>query len=212
MSLQLHLSARSAELLAALRPALASARTATLAKSKGIPRPIPVLVPSAQMGDWLQVRLARDLGLSMGFEFLQPAAYFGRQFAADPESKDFADAHAFWAPGRLRWHRRSRPSTSGMVQLGERHRRAGTRSRPRRRQQSGTPGDQVAGSGVLLLGHLETPRHHGSGEDQAGGRRCRGHRSMAWVHCAITFISIRSGRVFVRSVRWSCGRGRAFGG
>ena len=103
MTLQLHLSARSGELLAALRPALASARSATAARSKGIPRRIPVLVPSAQMGDWLQARLARDLGLSMGFEFLQPAEYFGRQFAADSESKEFAEANAFWAPRRLRW-------------------------------------------------------------------------------------------------------------
>ncbi len=104
MSLHLHLSARSLELLDALRPALAAARSASVATGKGVPQPVPVLVPSAQIGDWLQARLARDLGLSMGFEFVQPAEYFSRQFTADSESKKFAEASGFWAPRRLRWH------------------------------------------------------------------------------------------------------------
>ncbi len=103
MSLHLHLSARSDDLLAALRPRLAAARTASLVGATGIPRPVPVLVPSVQLGDWLQVRLARDLGLSMGFEFLQPRTYFSRHFAADPQTAEFADSHAYWAPDRLRW-------------------------------------------------------------------------------------------------------------
>ena len=103
MSLQLHLSARSDELLASLRPRLAVARTATLGASPGIPRPVPVLLLSSQMGDWLQVQLARDLGLSMGFEFLQPGEYFKRHFASGAAAADFAAGHAFWSPDRLRW-------------------------------------------------------------------------------------------------------------
>ena len=103
MSLQLHLSARNDDLLAALRPRLAAARQTTLAAGAGIPRPIPVLLPSSQLGDWLQVQLARELGLSMGFEFLQPGAFFQRHFAAGGVGADFARAHAFWAPERLRW-------------------------------------------------------------------------------------------------------------
>jgi exodeoxyribonuclease V gamma subunit len=104
MSLHLQLFAQSEALLTALRPALASARSASLQSIPGIPRPVPVLVPSAQLGDWVQVRLARDLGLSMGFEFLSPAAYFGRHFAAIPGAQSLAESHAFWAPDSLRWH------------------------------------------------------------------------------------------------------------
>ncbi len=104
MSLQIHLSAKNDELLANLRPRLAASRLGTVAEAAGIPRPIPVLLPSTQLGDWLQVQLARDLGLSMGFEFLQPAAFFKRQFAAGATGAEFAKAHAFWTPDRLRWH------------------------------------------------------------------------------------------------------------
>jgi exodeoxyribonuclease V gamma subunit len=103
MSLQLHLSARSDELLASLRPRLAAARTSSLAGLRGIPRPVPVLLLSSQMGDWLQVQLARDLGLSMGFEFLQPGEYFKTHFSSGAAAADFAAAHAFWAPDHLRW-------------------------------------------------------------------------------------------------------------
>ncbi|MEN9841032.1 MAG: hypothetical protein RL376_832, partial [Verrucomicrobiota bacterium] len=97
-SLQLHLAARSQDLLAALRPALAAARTIALAATSGIPRPVSVLVPSRQLSDWLQARLARDLGLSMGFEFLTPAEYLGRHATAG-----FAAANTYWSPAQLRW-------------------------------------------------------------------------------------------------------------
>lgn len=103
MSLHLHLSTQSDELLASLRPRLAGARKASLDLCRGIPRPIPVLLLSTQMGDWLQVQLARDLGLSMGFEFLPPGNYFKRHFASGDAAADFADGHAFWSPDRLRW-------------------------------------------------------------------------------------------------------------
>ena len=103
MSLQLHLSSRNDELLATLRPRLAAARQTTLAAGAGIPRPVPVLLPSSQLGDWLQVQLARELGLSMGFEFLQPSAFFKRHFAAGDVGADFARSHVFWAPDRLLW-------------------------------------------------------------------------------------------------------------
>lgn len=103
MSLHLHLAARNDELLASLRPRLAAARTATLARTPGLPRPVPVLLLASPMGDWLQVQLARDLGLSMGFEFLQPGEYFKRHFATGTAAGEFAAAHAFWSPDRLRW-------------------------------------------------------------------------------------------------------------
>jgi exonuclease V gamma subunit len=74
-----------------------------LAAGAGIPRPVPVLLPSSQLGDWLQVQLARELGLSMGFEFLQPSAFFKRRFAAGDVGADFARSHVFWAPDRLLW-------------------------------------------------------------------------------------------------------------
>jgi exodeoxyribonuclease V gamma subunit len=101
--MHLHLSARPEELLALLRPRLAAARAAVLAGSPGVPRPVPVLVPSPQLSEWLQARLARDLGLSMGFEFLAPSAWFGRPAATDPATTTLADAHAAWSPDRLRW-------------------------------------------------------------------------------------------------------------
>ncbi len=103
MSIRLHLSADVDALLAALRPALAEARSATRTQGAGIPRPVPVLVPSAQLADWLQVRLARDLGLSMGFEFLPPGEYFGRRFGDDAEARTLATSHVFWSPEHLRW-------------------------------------------------------------------------------------------------------------
>lgn len=103
MSLRLHLASRSEELLDALCPGLARARAAALEDPSGIPRPVPVLVPSAQLGDWLRARLARDLGVSMGFDFVAPADYFARAFADDEEARDFAAAHAWWRPERLRW-------------------------------------------------------------------------------------------------------------
>lgn len=100
---QLHIASRSEDLLAALRPALAAARMTALAATTGIPRPVAVLVPSQQLSDWLQARLARDLGLSMGFEFLTPADYFKRHFASAPADDSFARANAFWNPDHLRW-------------------------------------------------------------------------------------------------------------
>ncbi|TAG31283.1 MAG: hypothetical protein EAZ36_03090 [Verrucomicrobia bacterium] len=108
MSLSLHLSSYSAALLAKLRPALAEARSRAQSGSQGIPRPVPVLIPSAQLGDWLQIRLARDLGLSMGFVFLTPAEYLSRYLGDaatghDPALAAFAAGHAFWQPDRLRW-------------------------------------------------------------------------------------------------------------
>lgn len=103
MSLTIHLSTQSATLLAKLLPALAQARAGSLVATAVIPHPVPVLVPSAQFGDWLQARLARDLGLSMGFEFLPPSEYFSRHFANTPATARFAAASAFWAATRLRW-------------------------------------------------------------------------------------------------------------
>ena len=103
MSFRLHLAAQSDELLAALRPALSQARADTLRLGSGVPRPVPVLVPSAQLGDWLQVRLARELGLSMGFEFLQPAAYLGRHLGGGAVAEELVRGRAYWAPDHLRW-------------------------------------------------------------------------------------------------------------
>jgi len=102
MSPHLYLASRSDELFAQLLPRLAAARTLTL-RAAGLPRPIPVVLPSAQMADWLKVRLARELGLSMGFDFLQPSEYFKRHFNTDERDRAFAEAHAAWAPDQMRW-------------------------------------------------------------------------------------------------------------
>ncbi len=104
MSLHLHLFARSDELLASLRPQLGAARSASVRATAGIPRQVPVLVNSTQLSEWLQVRLARELGLSMGVEFLQPAAYFARHFGGRVELAAFSKSQAFWSPEQLRWH------------------------------------------------------------------------------------------------------------
>lgn len=104
MSIHLHLSCHADHLLAALRPMLAEARKHSLQSGSHIPRPIPVLVPSAQLADWLQIRLARDFGLSMGFSFLQPAAYLSQHIANTPFAESLASSYAHWAPDSLRWH------------------------------------------------------------------------------------------------------------
>ncbi len=104
MSPHLQLFAHSHALLESLRRDLAAARSASLHQNPGIPHPVTVLVPSSQLGDWLQVRLARDLGLSMGFEFPSPGAYLGRLLATIAGAQAQPNGHAYWNPDALRWH------------------------------------------------------------------------------------------------------------
>jgi exodeoxyribonuclease V gamma subunit len=108
MSPRLHVSAHASELLQQLRNALAQAQRESVAVATGVPKKIPVLVAHAQLGDWLQTRLARELGLSMGFDFPQPAAFFRRQLGNGEAAACFAEASAFWSREQLAWHLLSR--------------------------------------------------------------------------------------------------------
>jgi exodeoxyribonuclease V gamma subunit len=101
MPLQLTVSDRIEDLLHRLAESLEFAQKKSVAESQGIPRRIPVLVPSPQISDWIQSRLARQRGISMGYEFLKPAAYFERQQGV---GSAFARSCAVWAPANLRWH------------------------------------------------------------------------------------------------------------
>ena len=55
------------------------------------------------MGDWLQVQLARKLGLNMGFKFFQPQAFLKTHCFTGDLGDDFAKGQAFWTPDHLRW-------------------------------------------------------------------------------------------------------------
>ena len=100
MPLQLTVSDRIEDLLHRLAESLESAQKSSVTEFNEIPRPIAVLVPSPQMSDWIQSRLARQRGISMGYEFLKPAAYFERQ---EGIGSALALAFAAWAPANLRW-------------------------------------------------------------------------------------------------------------
>jgi exodeoxyribonuclease V gamma subunit len=101
MSLQLTVSDRIEDLLLRLAESLDSAQKNSVAESHGIPRPIAVLVSSPQLSDWIQSRLARQHGVSMGFEFLTPVTYFERQQGI---GSAFALSCTAWSPANLRWH------------------------------------------------------------------------------------------------------------
>jgi exodeoxyribonuclease V gamma subunit len=68
--------ADASTLLASLLPRLASQITPDL------PRRCPVIVPSIQFSDWLQVQMAQRQGVCMGMEFLMPQDFIGRVMAA----------------------------------------------------------------------------------------------------------------------------------
>ncbi|HOY53751.1 MAG TPA: exodeoxyribonuclease V subunit gamma, partial [Opitutaceae bacterium] len=61
-------------LLDRLIPELARAQ-ADLGHGTAPLAPLPIVVPSRQLADWLQTRLARRTGLCMGLEFLQPQEF-----------------------------------------------------------------------------------------------------------------------------------------
>lgn len=103
MAPRLHVSSQASELLQQLRIALARAQRESATIVRGVPKKIPVLVAHAQLGDWLQTRLARELGLSMGFDFPQPAAFFRRQLGSGEAAERFAEASTFWSREQLAW-------------------------------------------------------------------------------------------------------------
>ncbi len=104
MSLSLRPFALSEDLLDQLCRDLVDTQTAASSTKGELPRPIPVLVPSAQLGDWLKTRIARKLGLSMGFEFLLAEDYLSRRNAPGDFWEKLSSSHAFWSSDSLRWH------------------------------------------------------------------------------------------------------------
>ena len=58
------------------------------------PLPVPVVVPSVQFSDYLQLRIARDCGVCMGFDFLMPQGFISRALGDRDDS---------WSKQRLCW-------------------------------------------------------------------------------------------------------------
>jgi len=58
------------------------------------PLPVPVIVPSVQFSDFLQLRIARDCGVCMGFDFLTPQGFISRALGKRDDS---------WSKQRLCW-------------------------------------------------------------------------------------------------------------
>ncbi|MFM8716590.1 MAG: exodeoxyribonuclease V subunit gamma, partial [Spartobacteria bacterium] len=57
--------------------------------------PLKVVVPSVHFRDWLQIKLARELGICMGFEFSTPQVFV---------TEVFSEAHI---PKAGQWSKRS---------------------------------------------------------------------------------------------------------
>jgi exodeoxyribonuclease V gamma subunit len=63
-------------------------------------KPVPIVVPSIQFTDWLQVAIAKRKGLCMGLEFIMPQEFVGRVIAlGGPE----ANAVNPWSKANLTW-------------------------------------------------------------------------------------------------------------
>ncbi|MBP8963121.1 MAG: exodeoxyribonuclease V subunit gamma [Opitutaceae bacterium] len=89
-------------LLDRLIPELARAQ-ADLGHGNAPLAPLPIVVPSRQLADWLQTRLARRTGLCMGLEFLQPQEFIQRVLAAESRVAAATDQPAPWSPENLVW-------------------------------------------------------------------------------------------------------------
>ncbi len=117
MSIQLRVAASASELLCQLRGHLAQVQASSARSASGIPRPIPVVVPSSTVSEWLQVQLARDRGVCMGFEFLTPTDFFRRRQSGSEHAEAFTAASAYWNAANLRWQLLPRVDTFAL-QLG----------------------------------------------------------------------------------------------
>jgi exodeoxyribonuclease V gamma subunit len=68
-------------------------------KREGNPlAPLKVVVPSVHFRDWLQIKLARELGICMGFEFSTPQIFVNEVFEAAGIKKAVE-----WSKRRLEW-------------------------------------------------------------------------------------------------------------
>lgn len=81
---------------------LADALAALVRDEPGLPlREQPVLVSSPGMGTWLQIRLARALGVAAGFRFLLPARWLWQQYRH--LHGDELPERSAWDKGPLGW-------------------------------------------------------------------------------------------------------------
>jgi exodeoxyribonuclease V gamma subunit len=64
-------------------------------------KPVPVVVPSIQFTDWLQVSIARRTGLCMGFDFIMPQQFVERALARADEAAEHRENP--WSPRNLTW-------------------------------------------------------------------------------------------------------------
>jgi exodeoxyribonuclease V gamma subunit len=64
-------------------------------------KPVPVVVPSIQFTDWLQISIARRRGLCMGFEFLMPQRFVERALALADGAEERRENP--WSQRNLAW-------------------------------------------------------------------------------------------------------------
>lgn len=73
------------------------------ASREGLPRPVPIVVPSKHIGDWLQTRIAKRAGLCMGFEFIPPQELVNRVLRTETEARGQPFGSNLWTPENLVW-------------------------------------------------------------------------------------------------------------
>ncbi|MES2570987.1 MAG: exodeoxyribonuclease V subunit gamma [Verrucomicrobiota bacterium] len=71
---------------------------AELSPNLSRPRPLPVVIPSVPFKEWLQLYLAKNRGVCMGFNFLMPQAFIERALAAGGSGKS-----ELWSKRQLTW-------------------------------------------------------------------------------------------------------------
>ncbi len=79
----------------------------------GVPMPPWVVVPSAVVGEWLQVGAARTAGVSMGVRFVTMAEFYGALGGLGPAERALGVAMRAWTPEALRW--RLLPEVDGVA-------------------------------------------------------------------------------------------------
>jgi len=61
-------------------------------------KPVPVIIPSIQVTDWLQVAIAKRRGICMGLEFLMPQEFIERALSLVDKDRDDS-----WGRRNLTW-------------------------------------------------------------------------------------------------------------
>ncbi len=103
VTLKLHTSTSDLTAPDGLLSAMGAALKDLARNSASIPPPLPVVVPSAAFGDWLQVQITRSQGLSMGCAFLRPQQFIHRLLEAAAGREEIKKALGAWSKDALVW-------------------------------------------------------------------------------------------------------------